>query len=234
MYGPQSPQAPQPPQAQYGAPQKKTNGWLWGCLGCGGLVVLLFMVVGCMAALSSGDPDTTSGTDAPAAPSGDEGSDGSGPGGDADGSGGSGGDGGGGGQEKADVAGIGDTVESGAFAFTVTEVETGVTQVGDNPYLTEQAQGQYVIVHVTVENIGDQAGTFESSSQKLFDADGNEYSTDTGAELAMDAESFLNEINPGNKVQGKLVYDVPADVEPTRIELQDWLSLDPPAEVKLS
>ncbi len=34
---------------------------------------------------------------------------------------------------------------------------------------------------------------------------------------------FLNEINPGNQVNGIIVFDVPKDVQPTRIELHDSL-----------
>ncbi|GAA3756761.1 DUF4352 domain-containing protein [Salinactinospora qingdaonensis] len=230
MHGQQPPHAPHSPQGPYspqpGAPQKK-NWWLWGCLGCGGFLFLLFLGVGCMALVGGsgdepgGSSSGTSSSETTASGSDTDSGDG-GSGDDADDS-----------QEEA-AAGIGDTVESGAFAFTVTEVETGVQEVGDNPYLSETPQGQYVIVHVTVENIGDEAGTFDSSSQTLLDGEGKEYSTDTSAELALDSDSFLNEINPGNKVEGKLVYDVPAGVEPTEIELRDWLSLDSSAVVSLS
>ena len=43
--------------------------------------------------------------------------------------------------------------------------------VGDQ-YLGKTAQGQYVLVYVTVTNIGDQARTFDSGAQKLKDAQG--------------------------------------------------------------
>ncbi|MFD0772733.1 DUF4352 domain-containing protein [Streptomonospora algeriensis] len=204
--------AQQPPPA---APaQKKGKGWLYGCLGCGGLAVLV-LVVGIAATVAG---------------SGGSGSDGSSV--EASGEGGSGG-GEGGGQEE-ETAGIGETVESGAFAFTVTEVEGGVRSVGDNPYLTETPDGEYVIVHVTVENIGDEAGLFESSSQKLVDADGKQYSTDSAAQISVDSDSWIDEINPGNSVEGQLIFDVPPEAEPSHVELHDFLSLDQGAKVALS
>ncbi len=46
-------------------------------------------------------------------------------------------------------------VRDGKFEFVVTGVQPGLAEVGDNPYLTKKAQGQFVIVTVTVKNIGD-------------------------------------------------------------------------------
>lgn len=190
-------QPAQPPQ------QKKGRGWLYGCLGCGGLMVLVVIVVAVIAITSSGGDGTGSEPDSEAD-----------------------------GQEAE--AGIGEPVESGAFRFTVTEVETGVTELSDDSgMMTETPQGQYVIVHVTVENIGDQAGTFDSSQQTLLDAEGKEYSADSAAEAMTSQDAFLNQINPGNTVQGKLPFDVPEGVKPAKIELRDFISLDQSAVVSL-
>jgi Domain of unknown function (DUF4352) len=50
-------------------------------------------------------------------------------------------------------AGIGTEVQDGAFAFTVTKVDTGVQALGQS-FLRTEAQGSYVLVHVTVRNVG--------------------------------------------------------------------------------
>jgi len=51
--------------------------------------------------------------------------------------------------------------------------------------------------------------------QKLLDADGKEYSTDDTAQAVMeDSNALLNEIDPGNTTEGKLVFDVPEQVGP--------------------
>jgi hypothetical protein len=74
-----------------------------------------------------------------------------------------------------------------------------------------------------VKNIGKQAQYFDGSSQKAFDADGTEYSNDGTAEIYAneDNATFLNEINPGNKAKGKLIFDVPKSTKITKLELHD-------------
>jgi hypothetical protein len=127
------------------------------------------------------------------------------------------------GDDERAVAGIGDPVRDGKFEFVVTEVETGVENVGDE-FLSEEAQGQFVLVHMTVENIGDEAQTFDGSAQFLFDTEGREHSADTEAALYVEnSESFFNEINPGNRVEGVVVFDIPADATPASMRLHDSL-----------
>lgn len=117
--------------------------------------------------------------------------------------------------------GIGDAVEDGKFEFTVTGVETGVAEVGDE-YLNEQAQGQFVLVHLTVSNIGDRAQMLDGTNQKLVDTQGREHSADGSAAIYLgDTGTFLNDINPGNSVEGTVVFDIPADAEPASITLHD-------------
>lgn len=124
-------------------------------------------------------------------------------------------------QPVADEPGIGEAVRDGKFEFTITEVETGVGQVGDE-FLNEQAQGQFVLVHMTVTNIGDQAQMLNGSNQTLVDTEGREHRADSSAALYLDgSETFLNDINPGNSVEGIVVFDIPADAEPAAIELHD-------------
>ncbi|PSL01026.1 uncharacterized protein DUF4352 [Murinocardiopsis flavida] len=192
-------------------PQRKNRAWLYGCLGCGGAAAFVLVLgAGCVAFLGSGTdtppPAESPVAEAPAA-----------------------------GDDEKPAAKIGDSVESGAFAFTVTDVETGVASVQDDTgYITTKADGSYVVVSVTVENVGDESGIFDSTAQKLHDADGKEYSTDAEAQLTEGADSWVNDINPGNKVDGKLIFDVPEGVQPDSVELHDFLSLDGGAVVDLT
>ncbi|MFH5821580.1 DUF4352 domain-containing protein [Georgenia sp. AZ-5] len=118
-------------------------------------------------------------------------------------------------------AGIGTPVRDGKFEFTVTGVETGVPTIGDQ-YLNEQAQGQFVLVHLTVANIGDQAQYLSDSDQTLVDDLGREHSANSTAGIYLENnEVWLNEINPGNSVSGTLVFDLPVDAVPASIELHD-------------
>ncbi len=121
---------------------------------------------------------------------------------------------------EVETAGIGQPVRDGTFEFTVTGVEHR-DSVGD-PYLTQQAQGQYVVVTVRVSNIGDQQGFFTDSDQYLLDANDRQYSADSAAGTSISGNDVLyNPINPGNNVEGQLVFDVPPDTATDRIELHD-------------
>lgn len=123
---------------------------------------------------------------------------------------------------KPAAAKVGTEVRDGKFAFTVTKVDTGVDHVGNDQFTRQEPQGQYVLVHVTVKNIGDEAQLFDASSQTLIDAQGRKYDADSGAAILLDdSHSFLNNINPGNSVTGILVYDVPNGLTLASIELHD-------------
>jgi hypothetical protein len=58
----------------------------------------------------------------------------------------------------------------------------------------------------------------------LYGSGGQRYEADTEAALYLgvnETRTFLEDINPGNSVNGILVFDIPKNAEPTRIELHD-------------
>ncbi|GCD19317.1 Mpr protein [Cellulomonas algicola] len=123
--------------------------------------------------------------------------------------------------QPAAAPGIGTPVRDGKFEFTVTAIEPGVPLIGTDSF-GQTAQGQFVLVHMTVTNIGAEAQYFDGSSQKAFDAQDRQFSADSGAAIYLpDSNSFLNEINPGNTVTGTVVFDIPTDATLTRLELHD-------------
>lgn len=121
----------------------------------------------------------------------------------------------------AKTPGLGDKVRDGKFEFTVTKVEKGIEEVGDQ-YLNQEAQGQFVLVHLTVKNIGDRAQTFYDSNQNLTDTKGRTFEADSTAGIYLDqANLWLEEINPGNSVKGVIVFDVPTSAKLSSIDLHD-------------
>ncbi|NMM32105.1 MAG: DUF4352 domain-containing protein [Cellulomonas sp.] len=119
------------------------------------------------------------------------------------------------------AAAVGTPVRDGKFEFTVTSIKPGVPSVGSDAF-GQKAQGQFVLMHLTIKNIGDKAQYFDGSSQKAFDAQGREFSSDAGAAIYLeDSNSFLNEINPGNTVTGTVVFDMPRDAAIAKLELHD-------------
>ncbi|WP_454163073.1 DUF4352 domain-containing protein [Gordonia iterans] len=121
------------------------------------------------------------------------------------------------------AAGLNTPVRDGKFEFVVTGVESGVSEVGDNEFLTEKAQGQFVIVTMTVKNIGDKSQSFSPSEQKLKDTDGRTFETDSSAQIALGGTDIAvwDKVNPGNTVTVKLVYDMPSGAKPATLELHD-------------
>lgn len=125
------------------------------------------------------------------------------------------------GDSEATAGGIGDAVRDGKFEFVVSKVDCGRTSVGDD-LLGKQAQGQFCLVSLTVENIGDEPQTLFGDNQRLFDDRDREFSADTEAAVYLKSSQTLwEEINPGNQVSGVVVFDVPKNAQPQRLELHD-------------
>ncbi|GII57724.1 Mpr protein [Planotetraspora thailandica] len=175
--------------------QKKSGGCLKAVL-IGGAVLVGLVVVG-VAVSGSGDESTSA---APGAGT-SQTSKGSG--------------------DKAQAPGVGDVVKDGKFSFKVTTVEKGLSKVGEG-LTVSKAQGQYIVVHLTVKNTGDEAQMFSDSDQKLIDSAGREYDADSGAAIWLkDSNAFLKNINPGNEVKGLVLFDVPKNFKLKAITLHD-------------
>ena len=115
-------------------------------------------------------------------------------------------------------------MQDGSLTFAVTDVKSGVQALGESLLRTE-AQGEFVLVHVTVRNIGTEAATFLGAHQTLLDAQGREFEADSSAAMmnVPDSESFYTEINPGNSVDGVLVSGRPEGLSPADIERHESL-----------
>ncbi|WP_113699200.1 DUF4352 domain-containing protein [Nonomuraea lactucae] len=202
------PQQPYPPQGGYGYPpgppprrKKKSNAPMVLAI-IGAVVLVLFG--GCavlVAAVGGGGDGKPRSTTAAEQPAGDDEPKG-----------------------EAKTAGIGTEVRDGKFAFTVTKVEKRA-RVGSE-LLGTDAQGVFLLVHITVENIGDEAQAFTSTAQKLH-AGGKEYEADAGAAIYLkDSKSLYEKINPGNNVKGVVLFDVPKNLKPETLELHDSVFSD--------
>jgi hypothetical protein len=104
----------------------------------------------------------------------------------------------------------------------VTKVECGIDQVGSD-VLNKKAQGQFCMVYVTVKNIGNEARTFTSGNQNAYNAAGQKYAADSAAGIYLEegSRAFLEDINPGNSVNGIIVFDIPKDAKIVKVELHD-------------
>ena len=91
-------------------------------------------------------------------------------------------------------------VDVGSFAFTVTAVELAQPKIG---YLT--AQGTFVVVDMTVRNIGDGLRTVYCQNQNLKDLAGRTY--DNGVTVG-NGDDMIN-IKPDGRVHFQCAFDVP-------------------------
>lgn len=205
------PQGPQPGQYSapnyampYAQPPKKRRVWPWVVGGVVLLLILISAIAGGGGSDKGGSSDTAGSTQANNSADGANDTTA---------------------QAESDgkVAGLNTPVRDGKFEFTVTGVQPGLATVGDNEFLAQEAQGQFVIVSVTVKNIGDKAQGFSPSNQRLFDSQGRSFESNSSAQIALDETDIAvwDNINPGNAVDVKLVYDMPKDATPAEIELHD-------------
>lgn len=118
---------------------------------------------------------------------------------------------------------LNEPARDGKFEFVVKGVECGKTTIGTNEYLTKKAQGQFCLMTVNIKNIGNEAQGFFGSDQKLLNAQSQQFAADdvAGAYLDQNYTTLFSNINPGNSVEGVIVFDVPADTQITQAQLHD-------------
>jgi hypothetical protein len=124
----------------------------------------------------------------------------------------------------AESARIGEEVRDGKFAFTVNSFEcVGNTLEPRDEFLdAAQAQGQFCILALSVENIGDAAQSLSSTDQYLYDDQERRYSASSDFDVMMAIDTpIYDSINPGNSMDGTIVFDVPEGAVIEFAELHD-------------
>lgn len=125
-------------------------------------------------------------------------------------------------EEEEKVAKIGEAARDGKFEFTVQGIDCGRKQIGGQ-YVNEQAQGQYCLLTVKVKNVGDRSQSLAASNQYLYNEQDQQYAADFEATttLNLNETHIFEDINPGNALTKKIVFDVPEDANIVRAELHD-------------
>ncbi|OMP66962.1 DUF4352 domain-containing protein [Domibacillus epiphyticus] len=180
----------------------------FGCLG----IIALIVLVAILAAIGGGEESTDTGADTASdkketsAPASDE-------------------------KPAEKIHGIGKAVEVGNMMFTILE-KTSAAQVGPS-VLPEQASGKYVVINATVKNNSNEALTLDSSffklkqGEKTFEADAAaSMSANQNEDGSIQNSLFLEQVNPGSEVTGKVVFDVApeiADATDLQVQVQDGM-----------
>jgi len=120
--------------------------------------------------------------------------------------------------------GLNTPVTAGTFQFTAIDVKDAGTTVGSS-LLKQTAQGTYIQVDLKIANTGDKAETFIVNDVKLVDAAGKTYDADPTATLyaSPSSNAWVAAINPGNAIQGPVLFDVPAGTKAASIQVSDNL-----------
>lgn len=114
--------------------------------------------------------------------------------------------------------GVGTAVREGNLEFTVTEVERGTGEAGDD----NEPFGAWTVVRVTVRNVGADPRDLELEHQELYDARGWDFTHDENAAGDMGESSrTLLTLNPGDEEQVVLVVDGLADEPIVSVEFHE-------------
>ena len=120
------------------------------------------------------------------------------------------------------LPGLNTPVKDGRFEFVVASVSCGHDAVS-RAFVRRPAQGQFCLVGLSVRNVGTKSQTFADAFQKATGPTGDSYAADTAAGLLAntDGANVWTLINPGNKVSGTIVFDIPATTTISTVELHD-------------
>jgi hypothetical protein len=117
-------------------------------------------------------------------------------------------------------AGIGQEVRDGQFAFVVRSVKPGAWHGDPRPI------GEFVIVTVSVRDIGDTPRAFFAHNQQLIDTQLHTYPADVVAAIAMNPqrdEALVRDLAPGRDADVQIPFDVPIGTDPATLVLRDSL-----------
>ncbi|MBX6391481.1 MAG: protein kinase [Frankia sp.] len=104
------------------------------------------------------------------------------------------------------------------FEFRVTHWECGVESL----LLIHRPDGQFCLVDVEVRNIGNETRQLLANRQYLFDQTGSRHTADMiQAIVNAFGETLWRPIKPGDTAKGQMVFDIPKNTQPDRLELHD-------------
>lgn len=141
-----------------------------------------------------------------------------------------------GGGEDSNVYQMGESFVVNDIEYTVNNVRT--TSVLQSPISPSEADGVYIIVDLTMTNVGDEATRISNSDITLVDGQGRVHETSSdGMFTYEDTIGILGEqANPGITHEGAVIFDVPPNQENWRLRVTDssFLSKDEHYFVELS
>lgn len=161
-----------------------------GCLGFIGLIAII-VVISIVASGGDDSSDKTSGTDSSSKK-----------------------------QEQKKEYTVGQDVPVKNLSYNIVSVEekTELSSVLGN----KTTDGKYVVVDLKVTNHEKKARTMDSSMLRIKTDDGTEYNPDAELDTYVNEDGlgfFLEQINPNMSKEGKVVFEIPADVKEYKLQV---------------
>lgn len=123
---------------------------------------------------------------------------------------------------------FGDDILAGDFEWKFVDYYK-TKQIGDflfNDFYGVNAKGEYLIINVEVENVGNSPKYIEDDFVKLIDEKNRTFTPDLTAAIYLkpDNSAFsFDLINPGLVKRGYIVFDVPTDLKVAKIRVMNNL-----------
>lgn len=131
-------------------------------------------------------------------------------------------------QPEVKTYSVGDEIQAGDFKWKITKYFTA-KEIGQDvagSFFGEKSDGIFIILDVEVENNGKSAKFLMNSFVKLIDEQGREFSPNSAAAFYIEPKGsslVFEQINPGIKKKGKIIYDVPEDLKVANIRISSSL-----------
>lgn len=109
---------------------------------------------------------------------------------------------------------VGDEIKVGDFKYTIHGIKSK-SQVGETIFGTEKADGVFLIVDLTVENIENEPEYFQDNIF-ITDSKGREFEEDIDAKIYYGYDNLfdpLEKLQPGLPKRAEIIFDVPKDTE---------------------
>lgn len=116
----------------------------------------------------------------------------------------------------------GTSFRDGSLEFTVLDT-VRANQAGEagNPALSIAAKGVYLIVGLSIRNVGTTPVIFLDRDQSLVDGTGATFAPSMAADIYANRGVRTTSIDPGGELQVRLAFDVPVDISPARLILRE-------------
>ncbi len=116
-------------------------------------------------------------------------------------------------QELVNAAAMGEAASDGIWEITVKKAEREKTVSGSYSNAVASDGFEFLILHVTVENVSNAPQMPDFSESQVVDGDGRSFAYHWDAGVALDEDDVqYMDVNPSQTVEARIPFEVPEDV----------------------